>query len=170
MQGAQQNVFAMDWDDSLEIAGKSAPIKIEFLAVQHWSARTATNRNQTLWGSFAVLAPKFRFWFSGDLGYSQDTIDIGDRLQNLDLAAIGIGAYEPRWFMKDYHLNPADAVKVMLDVKAKKAIGIHFGTFLNLTDETLDQPVLDLKIALDEAGIAQDKFIAPLIGQTFLQD
>ena len=71
-------IFAMDWDDSLEIAGKTAPVKIEFLAVQHWSARSNSDRN-----------------------------------------------------------------------------------------ETLDQPISDLKIALDEAGIERERFLIPLLGESF---
>lgn len=167
LDGENQNVFAMDWDDTQEIEGITAPIKIEFLAVQHNSGRTARDRNRTLWGSYAVLSPKFRFWFSGDLGYSKDTKDIGNHLQNLDLAAIAIGAYEPRWLMTDYHVNPDEAVRVMKEVHAKKAIGIHFGTFLNLTDETLDQPVRDLKFALDKGNVDREDFLVPVAGQTF---
>ncbi len=167
LQGEEQNIFAMDWDDSCEIVGKTAPVKIEFLAVQHWSARSTSDRNETLWGSFAVLSPKFRFWFSGDLGYSKDISDIADRLKKLDLAAIAIGGYEPRWFMKNYHVNPQEAVKIMKELNAKKAIAIHFGTFTNLTDETLDQPISDLKTALDEAGIEKERFLIPLLGESF---
>lgn len=167
LEGENQNVFAMDWDDTQEIEGITAPVKIEFLAVQHYSGRTARGRNQTLWGSFAVLSPKFRFWFSGDLGYSQDTADIGKHLENVDLAAIAIGSYEPRWFTKNYHVNPEEAVRVMQDVHAKKALAIHFGTFVNLTDEPLDQPVRDLKTAIDAAHIDHGKFLVPVAGQTF---
>jgi L-ascorbate metabolism protein UlaG (beta-lactamase superfamily) len=167
LQGEKQNIFAMDWNDSYEILGKTTPVKIEFLAVQHWSARSTTDRNETLWGSFAVLSSKFRFWFSGDLGYSKDISDIADRLKKLDLAAIAIGGYEPRWFMKNYHLNPQEAVKIMEELNAKKAIAIHFGTFMNLTDETLDQPIADLKTALDEAGIEHERFLIPLLGESF---
>ncbi len=119
--------------------------------MQHWSSRTPWDRNQSLWGSWAVLHPQLRFWFSGDLGYSPDTRDFGRAMQaagGFDLAAIAIGAYEPRWFMRASHINPAEAVQVMRDVGARAAFGIHWGTFEGLTDEPLDQPPQDLKRAL----------------------
>jgi len=144
LKGETQNVFALDWDDTLTLKGKTADLTLHFLAVQHWSARSFWGRYETLWGSWAVLHPKFKFWFSGDLGYSKDTEDIGRKIGEIDLAAIAIGAYEPNWFMKPAHLNPKEAIQVMKDVKAKSAFGIHWGTFENLSDETLDQPPKDL--------------------------
>jgi L-ascorbate metabolism protein UlaG (beta-lactamase superfamily) len=147
LEGPARNIFALDWDQQFSLPGKTQPIVLHFLAVQHWSARSLGDRYATLWGSWAVLHPSWRFWFSGDLGYSEDTRDIGRRMGGFDLAAIAIGAYEPRWFMKDSHINPQEALQVMQDVKAKSAIGIHWGTFEGLTDEPLDQPPKDLEHA-----------------------
>jgi L-ascorbate metabolism protein UlaG (beta-lactamase superfamily) len=164
--GPGQNVFALDWDDTLQLPGQSAPVELQFLAVQHWSARTPWDRYKTLWGSWAVLHPQFRFWFSGDLALSPDTADIGQKLGTLDLAAIAIGAYEPRWFMKDAHVNPAEAIQVMQDVHAKSALGIHWGTFEGLTDESLDQPPQDLARELATYPAPQPDFFVLRHGQT----
>jgi L-ascorbate metabolism protein UlaG (beta-lactamase superfamily) len=139
---------------TLSIRGKTDAMELHFLAVQHWSARSLGDRYETLWGSWAVIHPTFRFWFSGDLGYSPDTRDIGERMGGFDLAAIAIGAYEPRWFMKDSHLNPQEALQVMQDVNAKAAVGIHWGTFEGISDEPLDQAPKDLEIA-------KTKLVAP---------
>lgn len=154
--GPAANVLALDWDQSVTLPGTTYPMQLHFLAVQHWSARSLWDRHETLWGSWALVHPSWRFWFSGDLGYSKDTQDIGERLGGFDLAAIAIGAYEPRWFMKDSHINPAEAVRVMKDVKAKSAIGIHWGTFEGLSDESLDQPPQDLARALQALPMAPD--------------
>jgi L-ascorbate metabolism protein UlaG (beta-lactamase superfamily) len=147
IEGVGRNVVALDWDQKVSVPGRSHPVDLHFLAVQHWSARTLGDRHETLWGSWALIHPAFRFWFSGDLGYSPDTRDIGARLGGVDLAAISIGAYEPRWFMKDSHIDPREALQVMADVKASAAVGIHWGTFEGLSDEPLDQPPKDLAVA-----------------------
>ena len=44
--------------------------------------------------------------------------------------------------MKDMHCNPEEAVQIHLDVKSQKSIGMHWGTFLDLTDEPLEEPLL----------------------------
>ena len=156
IRGDSRNVIALDWDDHVNLPGKTQPLALHFLAVQHWSARSLGDRYQTLWGSWAVIHPHLRFWFSGDLGYSPDTREIGQRMGGFDLAAIAIGAYEPRWFMKESHLNPQEALQVMQDVKAKSAIGIHWGTFDGMSDEPLDQPPKDLAIAKAASSVRLD--------------
>ena len=103
---------------------------------------------QTLWGGYAVFAPDFHVFFAGDTGYSKDFADIRARFAGapgaangggFDLALLPIGAYEPRWFMSEQHVDPAEAVQIHLDLGAKRSIGIHWGTF-ELTDESLDEP------------------------------
>lgn len=80
--------------------------------MQHWSSRKGWDRMASLWGGYAVLGEQQRFWFAGDTGYCPVFSDIGERLGPFDLAAIPIGAYEPRWFMRPQHINPQEAVQV----------------------------------------------------------
>ncbi|WP_268920857.1 MBL fold metallo-hydrolase [Sandaracinobacteroides hominis] len=75
------------------------------------------------------------------------------------LALLPVGAYEPRWFMAEQHMNPEEAVKAFADLGAEQAVGIHWGTF-QLTDEGRDAPVVALGQALDAAGIAHHRFPA----------
>jgi L-ascorbate metabolism protein UlaG (beta-lactamase superfamily) len=168
LSGPLRNVQALDWDQKVSIPGKTHPLELHFLAVQHWSARWLGDRNTSLWGSWAVIHPDLRFWFSGDLGYSRDTQDIGARFGGFDWAAIGIGAYAPRWFMKKHHIDPQEALQVMRDVRAQAALGIHWGTFEGLSDEPLDQPPQDLARALRQAPDAL-KFFVVRPGQSCAQ-
>ncbi len=164
-RGSEQTVHGLEWNEETRMATPTGDIEFHFLPVQHWSSRSALRRNDTPWGSWAIVHPDFRFWYSGDLGYSDDPRRIGERFGGFDLAAIGIGAYEPRWFMRSQHVNPDEAVQVMLDVRAAAAIGVHWGTF-PLSDESLDQPPKDLAAALVTRGIAADRFIVMRHGET----
>lgn len=143
--------------------------------VQHWSRRTLSDRNETLRGGFvgqraeAGQADGGSFFFAGDTGYGPDFIEIGRRFGGIDLALVPIGACEPRWFMSDQHGNPDEAIRIHRDIKARRTVGIHWGTFL-LTDEPLDQPLTDLETARAKAGIGADEFLTLRHGQTFSLD
>jgi L-ascorbate metabolism protein UlaG (beta-lactamase superfamily) len=150
-----RNVTEMDWWDRQSFMG----LEFNFVPVQHWSKRTLSDTNQTLWGGWLVRAPQFSFFFAGDTGYSRDFAEIGKRFGGVDLGLIPIGAYEPRWFMHDQHVDPEQSVKIHRDVRAKKSIGIHWGTF-ELTDESLDEPPKKLAEEMKKAGAPEGEFVA----------
>ncbi|SAK87824.1 hydrolase [Caballeronia temeraria] len=152
------NVEELDWSDETHAAG----LDIWFVPAQHWSARTPFDRAETLWGGWVVKTPAgaahpFSFYFAGDTGYSPDFRDIGARFGGFDLALIPIGAYDPRWFMHAQHVDPEEAVRIFRDVHAKKAIGVHWGSF-ELTDEPLDEPPRRLAEAVRRAGLPAEAF------------
>ncbi|MEJ6021655.1 MBL fold metallo-hydrolase [Ramlibacter sp. PS4R-6] len=163
-----RNVAEMDWWDRRVVGG----VEFHLVPVQHWSARGLGDRNQTLWGGWAVFAPDLRWYFSGDTGYSRDFADTRARLAAkardgvlFDVALLAIGAYEPRWFMTEQHMNPAEAVQAHKDLGARRSVGIHWGTF-SLTDEPLDAPPRDLAAARRAMGVADEDFFVVKIGET----
>jgi N-acyl-phosphatidylethanolamine-hydrolysing phospholipase D len=163
-----RHVIELDWWDSRTVGG----VEFHLVPVQHWSQRTTNDRNQTLWGGWAVFAPDLRWYFSGDAGYSRDFADTREKLAAhardgalFDLALLAIGAYEPRWFMRQQHMNPAEAVRAHRDLAARRSLGVHWGTF-ELTDEPLDAPPRDLKVARQAMDVAEDDFFLLKIGQT----
>ena len=103
------------------------------------------------------------FFFGGN-GDGQHFRDARDRYGPFRLAVLPIGAYEPRWFMRDMHMNPAESVKALRDCGAQFALGHHYGTF-QLTDEAIDAPANALYAALDEAGVPRERFVALKPGQ-----
>jgi N-acyl-phosphatidylethanolamine-hydrolysing phospholipase D len=188
-------------------AGAAAPAIPELVAVclpcQHFSGRSLTDRNDTLWASWALIGPTQRCYFGGDTGIRrvpEEVVpccstgtpadfgiaaeeaeivalaaanlpicpafeEIGRQLGPFDLAMIPIGAYSPRWFMSTVHLNPLDAVLVHKLVRAKKSIGMHWGTF-KLTDEPIWEPPRRLKREAAREQMDEQEFIVLRHGET----
>ncbi|MEO8311177.1 MAG: MBL fold metallo-hydrolase [Caldimonas sp.] len=162
------NAVELDWWQSARVGA----VEIVLVPVQHWSGRSLTDRMETLWGGYAILAPDFQVFFAGDTAYSKDFADIHARLaarhgtgRGFDVALIPIGAYEPRWFMSSQHVDPAEAVQIHRDLFAERSIGIHWGTF-QLTDEPLDEPPQALARAARQAGLADEAFTVMAVGAT----
>ena len=164
IRGVDQ-VIEMDWWDRQ----RDGDLEIIAVPVQHWSKRSLFSRNKTLWAGWAINAKAFRFIFVGDTGYAPHFKEIGEKLGPFDLAAIPIGAYEPRWFMKSHHVNPEEAVQIHKELRTQKSVAIHWGTFI-LTDEPLDEPPKRLAGALQKNQITQEDFLVPQHGQTLLLD
>jgi L-ascorbate metabolism protein UlaG (beta-lactamase superfamily) len=130
---------------------------ITLVPAQHFSARGPLDRNRALWGGFIIETGRHRIFFAGDSGYAGHFRDIRQRFAPIDLALLPIGAYEPRWFMKDVHMNPAEAVQAHLDLGATRSVGMHFGTF-QLTTEGISDPVKELEEALQAEEVPSSWF------------
>ena len=159
------NVKELDWWDSIKI-GQTV---ITFAPVQHWSARGLFDRNETLWGAWHFKNNFHSFIHLGDTGYTEDFLEIRKKLGPVDLAAIPIGAYEPRWIMEFSHMNPEEAVMSYFDLEATKAIGMSWGTFV-LTDEPVTEPPKELNKALERHGLTVEDFFVLSHGETYLID
>jgi len=155
------HVEEIDW---WQQAGE-APLPITLTPAQHFSSRNMFDRNRALWGGFLIEALGRRILFAGDSGYGPHFRDIAARLRPIDLALLPIGAYEPRWFMQDIHMNPAEAVQAHLDLAARQSIAMHCGTF-QLTPEGIDEPVRELATALRERGVPAERFRTVEVGES----
>ena len=134
-----------------------------FTPVQHWSGRGVTGRNTSLWGGWFMKGPSLSLYHAGDTGYSKDFVMTRQRMGIPDVAFIPIGAYKPRWFMKNQHVNPAEAVQVALDLQVPRSFGMHWGTFI-LTDEAIEEPRMALAQELVDRELPADFFVAPIPG------
>jgi L-ascorbate metabolism protein UlaG (beta-lactamase superfamily) len=164
MRGADSAIRAeaFDWHDRVEFGG----IAVTLVPTRHWSARGLFDRNKTLWASFVLETPAGKIYVVCDSGYGTGTHfrRVAQLHGQLRAAILPIGAYEPRWFMQDQHMNPHDAVKALADCGAPQAFAHHHGTF-QLTDEAIDAPAKALLAALDEATIPRERFVALKPGQ-----
>jgi L-ascorbate metabolism protein UlaG (beta-lactamase superfamily) len=149
---------AVDWDAVIDLGGSMA-VHVE--PTQHWSARGTTDRSHALWASFVLQAASKKIYCVGDSGFGDGATfkRVRQRHPRLVLALLPIGAYEPRWFMSNGHMNPEEAVQALELCGAAQAFGHHWGTF-RLTNEPVEQPVIDLAAARTSRGIAPERFAA----------
>jgi L-ascorbate metabolism protein UlaG (beta-lactamase superfamily) len=147
---------AFDWHQRVELA---KDVTVTHVPTRHWSARGITDRNKALWASFVIETPAGRIYHVADSGYGDGHHFRAnrDRYGPFRLAILPIGAYEPRWFMRDMHMNPAESVKAFQACGAELALGHHYGTF-QLTDEAIDAPEIALNAARIDAGITPEQF------------
>jgi L-ascorbate metabolism protein UlaG (beta-lactamase superfamily) len=147
---------AHDWGEKVEIAGD---VSVHLEPSLHWSARNLRDRRMALWCAFVIDTPSGRIFHAGDTGYGDGVLfrELFLKYRGFRLANLPIGAYEPRWFMKNQHVDPEEAVHIFEDLGAAYALAMHWGTF-RLTDEAIDEPVKRLRVALERAGITPERF------------
>jgi len=158
-------VEVRDWGGSVALSGE---VTAHLEPALHWSARGINDRRMALWGGYVLTSPQGALYSVGDTGYSDGAIfrAIREKHGSVRLALIPIGAYEPRWFMKTQHVNPEEAVQIMLDCGAAQALGVHWGSF-RLTNEGVEQPAQALAAALAARGIPPERFRALRPGEVW---
>lgn len=161
----QARTEAHDWG---AVVSLSEGLRLTLVPSYHWSARGALDRRMALWASFIIETPAGKVYHIGDTGYHDGSLFArhGREHGPFRLAILPIGAYEPRWFMSDNHMNPAEAVSVFRALGAEEAIGHHWGTF-KLTNEGVERPLEALEAALREAGVPPARFRASRPGQVW---
>ena len=165
-RNSYRDVNEMDWYDKIEI---NKNLKITFLPAVHWSKRSLTDTNKSLWGSFLIEYKSIKLLFGCDTGVGNIYKDIGNKYGPIDLTFINIGAYNfyPIMPYKDksvYHTNPEEALDVAQNLKSKKVIGMHWGTFV-LSLEPIMEPPLRFKASAEKYGFKKEDAIIYKIGE-----
>jgi L-ascorbate metabolism protein UlaG (beta-lactamase superfamily) len=154
-----------DWDARVVL---SPEVTIRFEPCYHWSSRWLLDRRMALWAAFVIETPDGPIYHIGDTGYAKGEIFRAMRVKYgpFRLAILPIGAYEPRWFMRDHHIDPEEAVEIFQDCGASFAMAHHWGT-VQLTHESIDEPPKRLAIALERANIPAAHFQVKRPGECF---
>jgi L-ascorbate metabolism protein UlaG (beta-lactamase superfamily) len=142
------DVEELDWWQSRTVRG----LTLTSVPAQHFSGRTPWDRNQRLWGGWAVAGRAKRVYFAGDTAYYDGLREIGARLGPFDLAAVPIGAYVPPAIMKSSHTTPEEALRVFADVRGRNFVPIHWGTF-DLAEEAIEEPPVRLTAEAQRLGL-----------------
>jgi L-ascorbate metabolism protein UlaG (beta-lactamase superfamily) len=155
-------VTEMDW---WETASVGSDVRLEFVPAHHWSRRGLTDTCKTLWGGWVLSCGASKIYFAGDTGYGHWFGEIGKRHPDIDLALMPVGAYEPNWFMRPMHCNPAEAVRAVGDLGARRMATMHWGTFV-LSAEPLLAPPAEAEAAWDAAGRPRSDLWTLAVGES----
>ncbi|XP_052780928.1 N-acyl-phosphatidylethanolamine-hydrolyzing phospholipase D-like [Mya arenaria] len=150
-------VTELTWWEEASLEKHGHKYTIAATPSQHWCQRTATDRDKALWASWVVQGPRHNFYFAGDTGYCFGFRQIGRKYGPFSLAAIPIGAYHPRWFMRPQHCNPEEAVEMHVDLRARRSLAIHWGTYV-MTVEPYMEPKTKLADAVAARGLHEAAF------------
>jgi len=161
-----KDVNEMDWYDEIKV---NENLKVTLLPAVHWSKRSFNDTNKTLWGNFLIEYKEKKILFACDTGFGNIYKDLGNKFGPIDLALINIGAYNfyPIMPYKDksaYHTNPEEALSVAKDLKSKKVIGMHWGTFV-LSLEPIMEPPVRFKDNAEKYGFKKEDAIIFKIGE-----
>lgn len=148
-------VQQFDWWQGTTIAG----VKLVATPAQHFSGRSLSDGNRTLWASWVIQADDTRIFFSGDTGYFDGFKAIGERYGPFDLTLIETGAYDAQW--PDVHMQPEESLQAHLDVKGRHLMPIHNGTF-DLALHAWTDPFDRITALAAKAGVP---LVAPVMGE-----
>ena len=158
-----KDVNEMDWYEEIKI---NDHLKVTFLPAVHWSKRTLTDTNKTLWGNFLIQYKNMKILFACDTGYGNIYREIGEKYGPIDITMINIGAYDfrPMFDRSIYHTTPEEALNVAQDLKSKKVLGMHWGTFV-LSLEPIMEPPIRFKENAEKFGFKKEDAITFKIGE-----
>ena len=158
-----KHVNELDWYDEIKI---NDDIKVTLLPAVHWSKRTLTDTNKTLWGNFLIEYKNKRIFFGCDTGYGKIYKKLGQQFGPIDLTFINIGAYDfrPMFNKSIYHATPEEALNIAQDLKSNKVIGMHWGTIV-LSLEPIMEPLIRFKNSAEKYNFKKDDAIIFKIGQ-----
>jgi L-ascorbate metabolism protein UlaG (beta-lactamase superfamily) len=140
LMGKEVRIECADWWQQYSVQG---PLSIFFVPSRHYAKRPGQPFNGSLWGGFVIQYGQRTLYFGGDSGYGNHYRDIGQVFWP-DTSILGIGAYEPEWFMSPNHQSPAHALQAMKDLGTRQMIPMHYGTY-NLSSEHMDTAVQELR-------------------------
>ena len=148
-----KDVNEMDWYDEIKVNDN---MKVTLLPAVHWSKRSLTDTNKTLWGNFLIEYKNKKIFFACDTGYGNIYKELGEKYGPIDLTMINIGAYnfKPMFDKSIYHTNPEEALNVAQDLKSKKVLGTHWGTFV-LSLEPIMEPLVRFKDNAEKYGFSK---------------
>lgn len=135
-----RKVTELDWWRSAELGG----VRITSLPVQHWSRRLGMGYNQSLWCAFLIERGGRRVFYGADSGYFVGFKEYGRLYPGMDAALLGLGAYQPRWFMHYAHMDLPEVMRAFAELGARYLVPTQWGVF-GLGDEPASWPLKEMR-------------------------
>ena len=124
-------------------------LKIIQVKAKHNGSRNHPFSSDFFATGYIIVSDELTIYYSGDTGFGNHFEDIANKY-NPDISILPIGSYEPYFILKNYHLDPADAIKAAKILKSKTIIPSHFGTFRLAIDRTNSALPEFIKLAKQE--------------------
>jgi L-ascorbate metabolism protein UlaG (beta-lactamase superfamily) len=148
-------VQQFDWWQGTTVAG----LRLVATPAQHFSGRSLSDGNRTLWASWVLVHGDTRIFFSGDSGYFDGFKKIGERFGPFDLTMVETGAYGSQW--PDVHMQPEESLQAHIDLQGRHMMPIHNGTF-DLALHAWTEPFERISSLAAEAQVP---IVAPVMGE-----
>jgi L-ascorbate metabolism protein UlaG (beta-lactamase superfamily) len=152
---AAEHIIELDWWEGSTVGS----LALVATPARHFSGWQVTDRDRTLWASWALVGPKSRVFYSGDTGWLDDFERIGNEYGPFDLTIIKCGAYGKGW--PDLHINGRQAVEAHVALKGRRMLPVHWLTF-DLALHPWAEPVEQAVERADELGV---EVITPRLGE-----
>ena len=146
-----RTVTELQWGESVQLGS----VKVTARQVRHWGARTFYDHHRGF-NAYLLEADKRRVLYGGDTAYHDGFRDI----DGVDLAILGIGAYDPYIAA---HANPEQAWAMADHCRADHVLPMHHSTF-RLSHEPMHEP---LERLLEAAGRLVDRVVVRQIGASW---
>jgi L-ascorbate metabolism protein UlaG (beta-lactamase superfamily) len=155
-----QLIHELDWWEQKSFLG--GDLTFDATPAQHFSGRSLTDRNQTLWSSWVISTRKRRIFFSGDTGLTQEFAEVHQRFGAFDLVMLEVGAWNASW--GNIHLGPVNALQAFEWLGGGTLLPVHWGTF-DLAMHAWDEPAETLLGLAEQRGA---RILTPILGRPFI--
>jgi L-ascorbate metabolism protein UlaG (beta-lactamase superfamily) len=150
------DITELDWWEEGRVKG----VRVVSTPARHASGRQVLDQGAKLWGSWSLIGPQHRVYYSGDTGLFPALKEVGEKLGPFDVAMVEVGQYHRAW--PDWHIGPEQAVRAAGMVQAKLFFPIHWGLF-TLAMHGWTEPI---ERALAEAQAKGMPIVTPMPGES----
>ncbi len=125
---ARERITELDWTESVAVTGQGGKtLKVTSVPSRHFSGRSVSNRNETLWAAFVLAGEQHKVYYGADSGLWDGFTALGKEYGPFELTMLEIGAFNELW--RDIHLGPDGAMDAFQQMGGGLMMPVHWGLF-----------------------------------------